>query len=46
VRAEPPCMQLAAACSQLREAGFEHVPAGQLAALRERVSGLKVLLEP
>ncbi len=45
-RAERLCAQLAAACSQLRGAGFEHVPAEQLAALRERVSGLKVLLEP
>lgn len=40
------CTQLAAACSQLRGAGFDQVPDEQLAALRERVSGLKVLLEP
>ncbi len=40
------CTQLAAACSQLRAAGLEHVPVEQLAALRERLSGLKLLLEP
>lgn len=45
-RADRLCTQLAAACSQLRGAGFDHVPDEQLAALRERVSGLKVLLEP
>ena len=45
-RADRLCTQLAAACSQLRGAGFEQVPAEQLAALRERVNGLKVLLEP
>lgn len=45
-RAERLCTQLAATCSQLRGAGFEGVPAEQLAALRERLGGLKVLLEP
>mgnify|MGYP005611203195 CR=1 FL=1 len=32
--------------TQLRGAGMDQVPADQLAALRERLSGLKVLLEP
>lgn len=45
-RADRLCTQLAAACSQLRGAGLDQVPADQLAALRERLSGLKVLLEP
>lgn len=45
-RADRLCTQLAAACSRLRGTGLDHVPAEQLAALRERVSGLKVLLEP
>lgn len=45
-RADRMCTQLAAACSQLRGAGLDQVPADQLAALRERLSGLKVLLEP
>lgn len=40
------CTQIAAVCSQLRGAGFDQVPAEQLAALRERMSGLKALLEP
>jgi ParB family chromosome partitioning protein len=45
-RAERLCTQLAATCSQLRGAGFDHVPVEQLALLRERLGGLKVLLEP
>lgn len=45
-RADRLCTQLAAACSQLRGAGFDQVPAEQIAALRERLSGLKLLLEP
>lgn len=46
VRADRLCTQLAAACSQLRGAGLDQLPADKLAALRERLSGLKVLLEP
>ena len=45
-RADRLCKQLAAACSQLRSAGLDQVPTEQLSALRERVSDLKVLLEP
>lgn len=45
-RADRLCAQLAAACSQLRGAGLDQVPADQLAALREHLSGLKLLLEP
>jgi ParB family chromosome partitioning protein len=45
-RADQLCTQLAAVCSQLRGAGFEQVPADELDALRTRMRGLKVLLEP
>lgn len=45
-RADRLCTQLAAACSRLRGTGLDQVPAEQLTALRERVNGLKVLLEP
>lgn len=45
-RADRLCTQLAAACSKLRGAGFDQVPAEQLTALRERVGSLQVLLEP
>lgn len=45
-RAERLCTQLAATCSQLRSAGVEEVPAGQLAALRDRLKHLDVLLAP
>lgn len=45
-RADRLCTQLATACSRLRGAGLDQVPAEQLTALRERVNGLKVLLEP
>ncbi len=45
-RAELLCTQLATTCSRLRGAGFEDVPADRLAALRDRVGALKVLLDP
>ena len=45
-RANRLCIQLAATCSQLRGAGFEYVPAPELAALRERLKHLEVLLQP
>jgi ParB family chromosome partitioning protein len=45
-RAELLCTQLATACSRLRSADFEDMPADRLAALRERVGALKLLLEP
>lgn len=45
-RAERLCTQLAASCLQLRRAGFDHVPADRLAALRVRLGSLSVLLDP
>lgn len=45
-RAELLCTQLATACSQLRGAGFKGVAPERLATLRERVSAVKVLLDP
>jgi ParB family transcriptional regulator, chromosome partitioning protein len=45
-RAELLCTQLATACSQLRGAGFKGVSAERLATLRDRVSAVKVLLDP
>lgn len=45
-RAELLCTQLTTACSRLRDADFEGVPADRLAALRDRVGALKVLLGP
>jgi ParB family transcriptional regulator, chromosome partitioning protein len=46
VRADRLCTQIAAVCSQLRGTGFDQLPVEQLDALRQRVSGLKVFLEP
>jgi len=40
------CSQLVRTCSHLRNAGFEHLPAEQLAGLRSRLADLKSLLEP
>jgi len=37
---------LASTCSRLRSASFEDVPADRLAALRDRVDALKLLLDP
>lgn len=45
-RAERLCTQLAAACSQLRSAGLDQLPAEQLEALRGRLRQLGVLLAP
>lgn len=45
-RAELLCTQLKTACSQLRSAGFEELPADRMAMLRNRVSAVKALLDP
>jgi len=45
-RADRLCTQLGATCSKLRQAGLDHVPADELEALRTRLNGLKLLLDP